>query len=195
MQLARANALTSPDLIRVGMRLVIPGSTGSAPAPAPKQTATTAGPPPTTPEPTRKSVVASPDLPPQLAGWPDALLKLINEQRAAYKLPAVTWSPELASAAQAHAEDCARRNSGSHVGSDGAILLTRLARAGYAAHTASENWANARNVQGTFSARWNEPPDNDPHRRSILDARYKEVGIGIAPGGWGYYFVADFGSR
>jgi LysM repeat protein len=33
--IARANGLTSPDLIRVGMRLVIPGSGGASPAPAP----------------------------------------------------------------------------------------------------------------------------------------------------------------
>ncbi len=81
------------------------------------------------------------------------------------------------------------------MGSDGAALRSRLARAGYAARAASENWANTWNAQGTFAMWFNEPPGADPHRRNILDPAYKEIGIGIAAGGWGYYFVADFGSR
>ena len=34
-----------------------------------------------------------------------------------------------------------------------------------------------------------------PHRRNILDPKYTEIGIGVAKGSWGYYFVADFGGR
>ena len=111
-------------------------------------------------------------------------------------MPALAWSPELAQAAQAHAEDCAKRGFGSHGGSDGANQRARLSRAGYEAHQASENWAYARNVPGTFSMWWNEPPGADPHRRNILNREYREVGIGIAAGVWGFsYFVADFGAR
>ena len=101
----------------------------------------------------------------------------------------------LALAAQAHAEDCAQRNRGSHVGSDGAKLAARLARVGYAARTSSENWANAQSVQHTFGMWWNEPKGRDPHRRNILNPRFTEIGIGVAKGPWGYYFVADFGGR
>ena len=103
--------------------------------------------------------------------------------------------PSLPSAAQAHADDCAQRNRGSHVGSDGAKLAARLARVGYAARTSSENWANAQSVGHTFGMWLNEPKGRDPHRRNILNPRFNEIGIGVAKGSWGYYFIADFGGR
>lgn len=136
--------------------------------------------------------------PPQTVEINDAaalILSQINEKRAAYGLPALVWSAELAQAAQAHAEDCANRGWGSHVGSDGARLRTRYVRVDYGATWASENWANARGPQQAFDMWWYEPPGADPHRQSILGPNYAEIGIGIAQGGWGYYYVADFGSR
>ena len=133
--------------------------------------------------------------PPGLAGWPAEVLTLINEKRVSAGVPALVWSPVLARAAQAHADDCAQRGWGSHVGSDGALLQTRLARVGYAATSASEIWAKARNGRQAFAMWWNEPAGNDPHRRNILAPHYKEIGIGVAAEGWGYYFIVDFGSR
>ena len=138
---------------------------------------------------------AAQSLPAQLADWPNALLARINEQRTVRGIAALAWSPELAAAAQAHAGDCGRRDWGSHTGTDGAGLRVRLERAGYTARVAGENWVNAANVAGTFEMWWFEPPGADPHRRNILDPQYKDIGIGIAKGGWGYYFVADFGVR
>jgi uncharacterized protein YkwD len=132
---------------------------------------------------------------PEPSGWQAEILELINGTRIAQGLAALTWSPELAGAAQAHADDCAQRNRGSHVGSDGAKLAARLARVGYAARTSSENWANAQSVQHAFGMWWNEPKGRDPHRRNILNPRFTEIGIGIARGSWGYYFVADFSGR
>ena len=133
--------------------------------------------------------------PPSLAGLRADVLTLINAERVAAGVPALVWSPVLARAAQAHAEDCAQRGWGSHVGSDGALLQARLARVGYAATSASEIWANARSGRQAFAMWWNEPAGNDPHRRNILAPNYKEMGIGVAAGGWGYYFIVDFGSR
>ena len=132
---------------------------------------------------------------PEPGGWQAEILGLINAKRTAQGLRALTWSPALARAAQAHAADCAQRNKGSHFGSDGANLSARLARIGYAARTASENWANAQDVQHVFGMWWNEPRGSDPHRRNILNSRFTEIGIGIAKGGWGYYVIADFGGR
>ena len=101
----------------------------------------------------------------------------------------------MAAAAQAHADDCARRNRGSHVGSDGSRLAARLQRAGYAATWASENWANARGVAQAMALWWNEPPGADPHVQNIMTTRGTEIGLGVAKGSWGYYFIADFGNR
>ena len=72
--------------------------------------------------------------PPSLAGWPAEILTLINEKRVSAGVPALVWSPVLARAAQAHADDCAQRGWGSHVGSDGAQLQTRLAVGGLCGH-------------------------------------------------------------
>ena len=127
-------------------------------------------------------------LPPEIR----ELMSLLNEKLAAAGLPALTWSPVLAQAAQAHAEDCARRNQGGHRGSDGALIETRLARLGFTPRRTSENWADAQSVQHAFALWWNEAPGHDPHRRNILDPKYAEIGIGVAAGQWATYFVADF---
>lgn len=119
---------------------------------------------------------------------------LINEKRAGHGLLPLAWSPVLAQAAQAHAEDCARRNFGSHVGSDGARLRERLARVGYHATNATENWVYSYNPRRGVDWWYNEPPGRDPHRRNILSNQYSEVGIGIVQDRSGlYYIIADFG--
>lgn len=119
---------------------------------------------------------------------------LINEKRAGHGLAPLAWSPALAQAAQAHAEDCARRDFGSHVGSDGARLRQRLARAGYHPSAATENWVYSHSPQRGVEWWYNEPPGRDPHRRNILSNQYAEVGVGIVQDESGlYYIVADFG--
>lgn len=122
------------------------------------------------------------------------ILALMNEKRVAHGLAALSWSAELAQAAEVQAADCAQRGWGSHVGSDGARLRTRLSRAGYYATWASENWANSRNAQHAFDMWWYEGPGG-PHYENILGPNYSEVGIALVKGGWGYYVIADFGSR
>jgi uncharacterized protein YkwD len=119
------------------------------------------------------------------------ILDLMNEKRVANGLAPLRWSDRLAQAAEAHAADCAQRGWGSHVGSDGASLRSRLARVDLYPGWASENWANARGAEQAFDMWWFEPPYG-PHRLNILGASYDEVGIGLAAGGWGYYVVADF---
>ena len=186
-ELAATNSLEPPYLIHPGDRLWVPAE------PAPVQRPTP--PPPPTPAPAAAPAPAP--LPPAPAeASPDAqlILNLMNQKRAAFGLAPLSWSATLAQAAQGHADDLAARGWGSHVGSDGATLRTRLGRAGYWASWASENWANARSAQQAFEMWWFEP-DWGPHRLNILGSNYAEVGIGIAQGGWGYYFIADFGSR
>jgi uncharacterized protein YkwD len=164
------------------------------PEPAPVDTATATPMPEPTPTPEPAPPVEEVTAP-EPSGWQAEILGLINEKRIAQGLAALTWSPDLAAAAQAHAEDCGQHSRGSHVGSDGAKLAARLARIGYAARTSSENWANAQSAQQTFGMWWNEPKGRDPHRRNILNPRFTEIGIGVAKGSWGYYFIADFGGR
>jgi LysM repeat protein len=218
--LTAANPGVDPKLLRTGQVLTVPGvhqvaapaaveaAVGAAAAPAaPTDAVVTADAVPAEQPPTEQPPAEQPPPPdapppPAPAGMPgefvdaaNQLLARMNEKRAANGIHPLTWNSELAAAAQAHANDCAARNKGSHVGSDGARLPERLARAGYPAATLSENWANSRSVGSAFDMWWNEPPGADPHRRNILWSRYTEIGLGIAKGGWGYYVIANFGSR
>lgn len=120
------------------------------------------------------------------------MMDLMNEKRVARGLPALTWSDQLAVAAQAHADDCAQRGWGSHVGSDGARLRTRLARVGYYPSWTSENWANAVSIESAFNMWYWEGPGG-PHYENIMGRNYTEAGVGIAQSRWGYYYIVDFG--
>lgn len=143
--------------------------------------------------PTEPVAVASAPVAPVLSDPAALILNQMNEKRTAYGLPALTWSAELAAAAQGHAEDCAGRGWGSHTGSDGAHLRTRLARQGYYPSWASENWANARSAQHAFDMWWYEGPGG-VHYENIMGRNYTQAGVGIAKGGWGYYYIVDFGA-
>jgi len=120
------------------------------------------------------------------------IFSLMNEKRTARGLPALTWSDQLAAAAQGHADDCAQRGWGSHVGTDGAHLRTRLARVGYYPSWTSENWANAINAESAFNMWYWEGPGG-PHYENIMGWNYTEAGIGVALSRWGYYYIVDFG--
>jgi LysM repeat protein len=186
--LVGANTLADPRRLRPGQTIFVPAqppvnAAESRDAPAAGAVA---------PLPV-EALTETLSLPPEIAGWPPVILSLMNEKRVAQGLVPLAWSSELARAAQAHAEDCAQRNRGSHGGSDGADLRARLARVGYAARYASENWANARSASHAFEMWWNEQKGDDPHRRNILGPRFAEIGIGVARGPWGYYVIADFG--
>ena len=209
-ELAAANGINPPYWIQPGDKLLIPGQSVQPAADQPPAQDPPAAPPPSGQEavpaaaeqqaPATDSAASSesaaPAAPPSGSLSPDSALIFnnMNEVRAAFGRSPLIWSDTLATAAQAHAEDLARRGWGSHVGSDGAYLRTRYERVGYWATWASENWANARGPQQAFEMWWFEP-DWGPHRVNILNANYAEVGIGIAKGGWGYYYIADFGNR
>ncbi len=199
-QILRVNAVADPALIHIDQRLVMPVAqllTLIAPQPAatvaPVAVAASGQ---TAPAPEPPPVPAPPPGPPSgPADWPAYILTRINQVRADHGLNTLTMAPELNYAAQAHAEDCARRGWGSHVGSDGAVLRTRLERAGYLGRNWGENWVQAPNAERAFDWWYGEIPPNDPHRRNILSPRRTEMGIGIAETGWGLIFVTDFGQR
>jgi uncharacterized protein YkwD len=123
------------------------------------------------------------------------LLELYNQARIANGAPPLAYSFVLQAAAQAHAEDCAARGTGSHVGSDGSRASQRIARAGYPGRITGENWALARSADQAFEM-WftKEIASQGPHLKNILSPRYREVGFGVARAGNGYFFlIANFG--
>lgn len=164
------------------------------PAEAPPEIVATEPVTETAPEPTAAEAVVVEVQPVEAPAAALLIFALMNEKRAGHGLAPLAWSPALAQAAQAHAEDCARRDFGSHVGSDGARLRQRLTRAGYLPSAASENWVYSHSPQRGVEWWYSEPPGRDPHRRNILSNQYAEVGVGIVQDESGlYYIVADFG--
>lgn len=207
-EILRVNSVADPALINIDQQLVIPLNELYTARPAPGAVAAVpaqaAAPPPAAADETNgaasaaQPVEASLPLPAPPAGegdWSAYILAAINQVRAANGLPGLSMASELTLAAQAHAQDCAQRGWGSHIGSDGANLRTRLARVGYVGSNVGENWVQALNAQRAFEWWYGEIPPNDPHRRNILSPHYNEIGIGIADTGWGYIFVTDFGRR
>jgi len=184
-----ANGLDDADLLRVGQELVLPLDAPVAAIP-PTPTRTPAPPPSPPPTPT-----PAPTTPPPsgIAAWPRELARLINQTRAVHGLPPLAYNDALATAAQAQADDCARRGWCSHTGSDGSDVRTRILRTGYDPTGWAECWAQSLTPQGALEMWMDETPPDDPHRRTLLSTWLTEIGVGVAQTGWGYYFIADFG--
>jgi uncharacterized protein YkwD len=169
---------------------VLPTATAMAAAAAALST-----PVPTPLAPTATVEVVRSAAPADISGLASAIFHLINEQRAIHGLPPLSWSPILAHAAQAHADDCEARGWCGHVGSDGSTYRQRMIRAGYEPARWSECWAWYGTPERAVAMWMDEVPPNDPHRRTILAEHLTEVGVGVVPGnGHGYYFIADFGT-
>ncbi len=142
-------------------------------------------------EPTATPTVVLPPIgppPANVADWPEEVARLVNDLRARNGLSPLTYRPVLAQAAQQHANDCSQRGSCSNLGADGSDVGTRLARLGYTAARSDQVWA----MNGTpgDAVSWWE--GEDWARRLLLSTTYSEIGVGVAPAPWGYYFIAVF---
>jgi uncharacterized protein YkwD len=122
------------------------------------------------------------------------LLELYNQARATGGLPPLQLSLNLQESAQSHAEDCAARGKGSHVGSDGSRSSQRIARAGYAGRITGENWVWARTADRAFEMWYTQEIPDGPHLLNIMSPHYVEVGYGIAASKGGFYMIANFGA-
>ncbi len=215
-EIKAVNGLTDADLIGIGQELVIPldaPAVARAPTPTPAPTNTpvpTPTPAPTlvpsltitapvvslTPTVPLPSPTTAPVAPPpaNVADWSREVARLINDVRAQHGLPPLAYNETLAQVAQAHANDCLQRGWGSHYGSDGSNVRTRMIRAGYDPVRWSECWAHTQSPQNAVDMWMDEVPPNDPHRRTLLSTYLTEVGVGVVQPDWGYYFFADFGT-
>ena len=136
-------------------------------------------------------------LPPRMDEFATQLLQLHNAARANAGLSQLTLSLPLQRAAQLHAEDIARTGRGGHVGSDGSVLLVRLARQGFTGSYVGEDWAYAHTPAEAWKMWFTDEAPSGPHRDNILRAGFNHVGFGIASGGpfagFGLvYMIADF---
>ncbi len=125
------------------------------------------------------------------------ILDATNSQRAAHKRRALRRNNALIYAAETYARRLAGSEHFSHqVG--GSSLPERVERTGYKFHRLAENigWAERPGspieIANWFVSAWMESPG---HRRNLLDARLKEIGIGVARRGPRFFAVQVFGTR
>jgi uncharacterized protein YkwD len=125
-------------------------------------------------------------------------LALINSQRAAHGLPALTLNTQLTTAAQGHAADMACNSFLSHVGSDGSDIRERVIATGYTPSLMLETiFAQAPKHGGTPASAVQWWMSDLIHRSTILHEKVTEIGVGYAffpesqlQGYWSVVFAA-----
>lgn len=112
---------------------------------------------------------------------PGVVVDETNTRRVEEALPALAANPVLQVAAQRKAEDMASKGYFSHVAPDGTEPWAWFKEAGYAYTHAGENLAvNFMDSKDVVDA-WMRSPS---HRANIENARYTEIGIGVAEGSY-----------
>lgn len=120
--------------------------------------------------------------------------ELINRQREMSGLSPLNWSDDVARIARLHSENMANYNFFSHAGLDGLLVNDRADFFGIRKWRAiGENIAYNQGFENPVEfavERWMQSPK---HRDNLLNARWRESGIGIAVTNDGrYYFTEVF---
>lgn len=146
-----------------------------------------------------------------VSSWPAAhadfeaqVLTIVNQKRAAGATcgqygaypPAgpLTMNPALRCAARKHDKDMITNNFFSHTGTGGTTPWARMASAGYGSYkTAGENIAAGQTTPTAVVNGWMNSPG---HCKNIMNAAFKEIGVGYATGGsYGHYWTQDFAAK
>jgi uncharacterized protein YkwD len=134
-----------------------------------------------------------------------ATLCLLNAERAARGLGALTENPSLSRASLAYSQQMVAQSFFAHEAPDGTDLVARLTAVGYLGNVGGD-WTVGENIawaQGSLSTPRNVMQawmDSPGHRDNILKSDYAEIGLGIVqgvpqPGQPGTTFTTDFGAR
>jgi uncharacterized protein YkwD len=123
------------------------------------------------------------------------VINLINQERAAEGLPALTANSKLTSAARRHSADMACTDTWSHTGSDGSTPASRISDAGYSWSRVTENIAASSSQYFSPSSVVNLWMNSPGHKANILDPNVIHIGVGFRffdNGGYDAYYTADF---
>ncbi|MFZ5591659.1 MAG: CAP domain-containing protein [Bacillota bacterium] len=117
------------------------------------------------------------------------MVDLVNAERAAQGLAPLKVNLELTRVARLKAKDMIDNNYFSHTSPTYGSPFDMMKQFGITYRTAGENLAGAPDVNTAHTNLMNSPG----HRANILNASFKEVGIGILPGSvYGKIFVQMF---
>ncbi len=105
-----------------------------------------------------------------------SVVNAVNQYRTQQGIASLTVNSHLSASAQAHANDLASQAYFSHIARDGSNVFQRATRAGYNGSLVGENLAGAADVPMAMQL-WIY---SDGHRNNMLNAKYVEIGVGIA---------------
>jgi len=108
---------------------------------------------------------------------PQVLLAETNGERTSHHESALQLNQQLTAAAQAKANDMARRNYWSHVTPDGKQPWNFIETSGYQYEAAGENLAYGFGSSDQVMTAWMHSAE---HRANILDGDYQDVGFATA---------------
>lgn len=195
-------ATSTPTKTTTASITTIPSSTSdlSTPSQSPDKITETYTPEP----PTLTSEPAATSTPPGCvftgnSTFENQVVELINQERSARSLPALTANSSLRLAARRHSEDMACNDFFSHAGSDGSTLASRLLSAGYSYSWAAENIAASSNCSFSAQSVVNMWMNSSGHRNNMLSENAVHIGVGFRcvndsiTGDLDAYYTADFG--
>jgi hypothetical protein len=132
--------------------------------------------------------VSTPPLLPHVSAEDKLLLDATNRERSAVGLQPLKWDEALATAARQHAQVMASQNLLLHQCLDEPPLDQRAAKAGARFSMIAENIAVGPNPEAIHNG-WMHSPG---HRKNILSADVRAVGIATMRGSGGLFAVEDF---
>ena len=119
----------------------------------------------------------------------NAMLVLVNKERAERSLKPLAWRPDLVPVARAHALDMWERKYFGHISPEGQNVGDRLKQANISYSFAGENLALAPTLQTAHNGLMN----SEGHRANILNEDFRRIGIGVIDNGvYGKMFVQVF---
>lgn len=112
--------------------------------------------------------------------------ELVNEQRAAYGLPALTLSQTLCDGARLKSQDMLQNGYFSHESPTYGTPFAMMQSLGITYRAAGENIAMG---YSTAEAVMNAWMNSEGHRANILSESYTQIGVGYAGGYWTQWFL------
>jgi serralysin len=141
----------------------------------------------------------------QPSAYEQYMLELINAERAKVGAQPLAFDGDLNEAAEDHSQWMIATDTFSHTGANGSDPTARMTEAGYAldgSWAAGENigWATTRSPEGLqdeVDLLHSNLMNSSDHRANILDANYREIGVGFETGDYGgresAFVTQDFG--
>ncbi|MBE2221506.1 MAG: LysM peptidoglycan-binding domain-containing protein [Anaerolineae bacterium] len=118
------------------------------------------------------------------------ILTLVNQLRASYGLPPFSYNPQLAAAAQAHANWMSETAIYSHTGAGGSSPQTRANAAGYPGYV-SENIVGGTNLNPGGGVTWWR--NSSIHFATMISNKHTQAGVGFAQGNDQNFYVLVVG--